>query len=244
MDRTHLASTLGPLITDATFDLAFRARLPVPTNPTRLLVLLHGVGGNESSLAALVEEFDPETLVVLPRGPLEFAPGQYGWFQVSFASTGPVIEASQADASRQRLIRFVQQLQATHRIAPQRSVIAGFSQGGILSASVALTAPERVAGFGVLAGRILPELEPYLASRERLANLHGFIGHGQHDSKLPVVWAERASRWLDALGVTRSTRLYPTDHELSAPMRADFLHWFSDTTARYDPIRLAQTPEE
>lgn len=241
MDRTSLANALGPLITDAAFDLAFRIRLPAPTHPTRLLVVLHGVGGNESSLAALAEEIDAQTLVVLPRGPLEFAPGQYGWFQVRFTSTGPVIEATQADASRLRLINFVHQLQAAYRIDPQRTVIAGFSQGGILSASVALTAPERVAGFGVLAGRILPELEPHLASRERLAGMRGFIGHGRHDSKLPVVWAERASGWLDALGITRTTRLYPTDHELSAPMRLDFLRWFADTTAASGPAPISSS---
>lgn len=62
--------------------------------------------------------------------------------------------------SRLALIRFVKQMQATFGIAPQHTVIAGFSQGGILSFSVALSAPERVAGFGVLSGRILPELEP------------------------------------------------------------------------------------
>ncbi len=56
-----------------------------------------------------------------------------------------------------------------------RTVVAGFSQGGIMSASVALTRPEAVGGFGILAGRILPELEPAIADPAALRHLRAFI---------------------------------------------------------------------
>ncbi|CAM3673790.1 hypothetical protein [Polaromonas hydrogenivorans] len=128
------------------------------------------------------------------------------------------------------MIRFLAQLQSAYDIDPQKTVISGFSQGGILSASVALSAPECVAGFGVLSGRILPELEPHLAGTERLAKLRGFIGHGECDSKLPVTWAQRSDRLLDELGVAHLTRLYPIDHEISAAMQADFLQWLQGVT--------------
>ncbi|TDR42552.1 hypothetical protein DFR29_108137 [Tahibacter aquaticus] len=39
-------------------------------------------------------------------------------------------------------------------------------QGGIMSAAVALSRPELVSGFGVLAGRILPEIELQLVRRD------------------------------------------------------------------------------
>jgi phospholipase/carboxylesterase len=167
---------------------------------------------------------------VLPRGRLEFAPGQFGWFRVAFTASGPSIVESEAEQSRQAMIRFVEQVQLAYNIAPEYTVIAGFSQGGILSASVALSAPERVAGFGLLSGRILPELEPHLASKERLATLSGFVGHGQYDSKLPVHWAQRSDQWLDKLGVTHLTRLYPIDHEISTTMQADFIEWLGRFT--------------
>jgi phospholipase/carboxylesterase len=95
---------------------------------------------------------------------------------------------------------------------------------------VALTAPERVAAFAVLAGRILPELEPQLADAQRLSALRGYIAHGTHDDKLPVSWAQRASDWLDHLGVEHLTKLYPTGHELGTAMRADFLAWLARQT--------------
>jgi phospholipase/carboxylesterase len=58
-----------------------------------------------------------------------------------------------------------------------------------------------------------------------LAALQGFIGHGEFDSKLPVLWAQRAEALLSQLGVTHSTRRYPIDHGISAAMQADFLQW-------------------
>ncbi|WP_309684755.1 alpha/beta hydrolase-fold protein [Polaromonas sp.] len=223
-------STLGPLQQGAAFELAFRLRQPQPARPRACVVLLHGVGGTETNLADLAAAIDPDTLVVLPRGPRQFAPGQFGWFRVNFTASGPSIVAAEAEQSRQTLIRFMAQLQSAYGIDPQKTVIAGFSQGGILSASVALSAPESVAGFGVLSGRILPELEPHLAGKERLAKLRGFIAHGEYDSKLPVTWAQRSDRLLDELGVAHLTRLYPIDHGISAAMQADFLEWLQGFT--------------
>ena len=222
---SSLHNTLSPLQQSADFKLAFRIKQPQPAQPKACVILLHGVGGSETNLADLAAGIGPDTLVVLPRGPLEFAPGQFAWFRVAFTAGGPRIVESEADQSRLTLIRFVEQLQSAYDIAPQHTVIAGFSQGGILSASVALSAPERVAAFGVLSGRILPELQPHLADKQKLATLRAFIGHGEYDSKLPVVWAQRSDQLLTELGVEHLTRLYLIDHSISPAMQAEFLEW-------------------
>ena len=221
---------LSALVTDPAFALAYRVRTPAPARPAALLVLLHGVGGNETNLAGLAADVAADTLVVLPRGRLELGAGQYAWFRVAFTAEGPRIEAGEAEESRQALVGFVEQLQAAHGIPAQRTVIAGFSQGGILSASVGLTAPECVGGFAVLSGRILPELEPLLAPRERLARVQALVAHGRDDDKLPVQWAERADAWLQRLGVPRVLRLYPGGHGIDAAMARDFIAWTQRTT--------------
>ncbi len=232
--------TLPPLSVDPAFALAFRTLQPPPARPASLLVLLHGVGGNEGNLAALGAEVDGDTLVVLPRGPITLGPEAFGWFRVAFTGHGPQIVASEADASRRTLIDFIGQLQRAHGIDAAHTVVAGFSQGGILSVSVALTAPERVAAFAVLAGRILPELEPHLASREQLSALRGYIAHGTHDDKLPASWAQRADDWLTRLGIEHLTKLYPTGHELGAAMCTDFLAWLARDDQRWNQRRLGQ----
>ena len=218
---------LSPLSLDPGFALAFRTLQPPPEKPRSLLVLLHGVGGNEGNLAELGAQVGNDTLVVFPRGPITMGPEAFGWFRVAFTGNGPRIDAAEADASRRALIQFIEQLQQAHGIDAAHTTIAGFSQGGILSASVALTAPERVAAFAVLAGRILPELESQLADPQALSTLRGYIAHGRFDDKLPVDWAQRADAWLTELGVAHETKLYPAWHELNEAMRGDFVAWLA-----------------
>lgn len=221
------------LVESPDYALAFRVLEPAPDAPRRLLLLLHGVGGQEGQLAALGAQVDRDTLVVLPRAPRSVGEGMFGWFRVAFTVQGPRIVPEEAEESREVLIAFVGQLQARHAVPPERTVIAGFSQGGILSASVALTAPQAVSGFAVLCGRILPEIAPKLGPRGQLARLHGLIVHGREDDKLPVAWAERADAWLDELGVPHTLRLHDAGHALTTAMRADFAEWYGAPGRRW-----------
>jgi phospholipase/carboxylesterase len=219
--------SLSELQTESTTRLGYRQRLPVPAMPTKLLVLLHGVGGNETNLLNLADGIDPDTLVVLVRGPLQMGGSQFAWFRVNFTATGPKISPEEAENSRTLLIALLQQLQQQHGIAANQTVIAGFSQGGIMSASVGLSSPESVKGFGLLSGRILPELEPVMAAKERLSKLKAFLSHGEQDNTLPVHWAQRSHALLTQLGVEHSLRLYAMDHGISAAMQADFVDWLA-----------------
>lgn len=187
--------------------------------PRARLLLLHGVGGNESNLAGIAG-FIPEGIeVLLVRSRLQIATDGFAWFQVNFTNEGPVIVEEQAESSRQKLIEFV-------TVLPQLpTVIAGFSQGGILSASVGLSAPHCVAGFGLLSGRILPELAPHIASSEALSSLSAFVAHGRADNKLPVSWAQKADAWLSQLNVRHETHLYNMAHEITAEEIEDFVQW-------------------
>lgn len=235
-------SDLSMLVEDPAFALACRVRNPAPVQPTSLLLLLHGVGGNETNLAGIAAGIAPEVLVVLPRGPLTLGDAQHAWFRVALTTAGPQIVAEEAEASRQSLVRFIAQLQAAYGIAQARTLIAGFSQGGILSASVGLTAPASVAGFAVLSGRILPELEPLLAPREQLVRMQALIAHGRDDMKLPVGWAERADALLTGLGVPHALRLYPGGHGIGEAMARDFRGWIGAMLAPADARPAAQPP--
>lgn len=219
---TMATTGFGALKTD--LELAYRVR-DRAVQARKLLVMLHGVGGNEANFLDWADRVDPDTLLVLVRGPLQLAPQQFAWFRVAFGAHGPVIVAAEAQSSRLQLIHFVQQLQAKYGVEASQTVVAGFSQGGIMSAGLALTAPKVVAGFGLLSGRILPEITPDLASAADLRGLQAFVGHGTDDSKLPVEWAVKSHAWLDALGVAHRYQLYPIDHGISAQMQADFLDW-------------------
>lgn len=207
--------------------LSFRVRA-ARGRPLGRLFLLHGVGGNETNLMHLAGDLPEQLELVFVRGPLTLGPGQHAWFHVRFGANGPVINADQADASRVRLRDLARALRQADGPAPMPALMAGFSQGGILSASVALSAPDDVARFAILSGRILPELEPHLASPEKLELVSGFIAHGKHDDKLRVAFAEHADAWLTQLGVPHEMHLYPIGHSLNVDVIRDFTRWLSE----------------
>ncbi|BAK76575.1 phospholipase/carboxylesterase [Pseudogulbenkiania sp. NH8B] len=228
---TLSSAQLSPPQHDAASGLTYRTLvLPAAASaprPQALLLLLHGVGGNEMQLAGLAPLLDARIKVALVRGPLEFGPGQFGWFQVSFGPQGPSINPDQAERSRQQLQQLAASLQSASGIDPAHTVVAGFSQGGIMSAGLALTEPQQVGGFGLLSGRILPEIAPHLGAPDALARLEGFVSHGEFDDKLPLSWAEKAGNWLRELGVPHQLHLYPVGHQLTSEMAHDFVAWLT-----------------
>lgn len=199
--------------------------------PRGLLLLLHGVGADERSLLAVAAEQADDITVQLLRAPLTLGPGQHAWFQVRFTAQGPVIQPEQAEASRRLLVDFIAAQQRRVGLAPARTLVAGFSQGGIMSAGVALTAPASVAGFGLLSGRILPEIAPLIPADLGRHPLHGLVTHGRRDSKLPYALAEQSVARLRALGVAHELRGYDQDHALDAAMRTDLRAWIEQRLA-------------
>lgn len=193
--------------------------------PRGLVLLLHGVGGNETSMAPLAAGLAPDLTVALVRSRLTTGPDAYAAFPVRFTPNGPVIDEAAAEESRLTLVRFVAELQARLGIEPSRTLVAGFSQGGIMSASLALTEPEAVRGFAILSGRILPQIAPLVAPPDRLAHLDALILHGTEDGTLPVSWAERSRQWLGDLGIPLDDRRYPAAHEITPAMARDFSDW-------------------
>lgn len=230
-----MTDTLNDTLVDAASGLTYRlqaARSGQGKAPC--LILLHGVGANELGFIELARQMDPRLVVVLARGPLELGPMQFGWFQVSFTPAGPVPNAAQADLARQRLISFIDGLPQAHDIDPERIWIAGFSQGGIISASVGLTAPDEVAGFGILSGRILPEMLPAVQPGPALGNVHAFVSHGLQDQKLGIHFARDAKQVIDGFGVPLQYHEYQAGHELNMEMVVDFKQWLAGQLDRSD----------
>lgn len=218
-------SDLGDTVSGETYAFDFRTLEPRPEAPTALLVLLHGVGGDEEQLAGLGSRAPGGTLVVLPRGQRSISGDRLGWYREGLSEDGPQVVLEEADEALAKLVDFIATLQKRFDVSPSRTVVAGFSQGGCVAAGAALTAPSRVAAFAMLCGRLLPEIGPALPPADTLAHLRALVVHGRDDDVLPVDWADRAADWLARLGIAHEVRLHDAGHELTPGMEADFVAW-------------------
>jgi phospholipase/carboxylesterase len=221
-----MTDTLDDIVTEPISGLIHRVRpAQQGTSKAPCLLLLHGVGSNEAGFIAMARQLDPRLVVILVRGPIVLAPGRFAFFQVSFTPSGPAINAAQAERARTTLIDFIEQLPAAYDVDPRKIWIAGFSQGGIMSASVGLTAPGSVAGFAVLSGRILPEILPLVTPGAALASQQAFVSHGVQDETLGIHFAHHAREVLTKLGVPLAYHEYNAGHALDGSMVADFQRW-------------------
>ena len=204
---------------------------PPPGGKPPLLLLLHGVGSHERDLFALAPALDPRFLILSLRAPNVLGPDSYAWFQFIPSPTVNRINAEQAEASRQLLLRFIPEAIAAYDADPSRVYLMGFSQGAILSASVALTQPDLVAGAVLMSGRILPEIQPLIAPSEVLRGLPILVVHGTRDSVLPIAHGRANRDTLSALPVTLTYREYDMVHTITEASLADIATWL---TARLD----------
>jgi phospholipase/carboxylesterase len=209
---------------DLTLAHRFRPPLNLTARPP-LLILLHGVGSNEHDLFGLAPQLDPRFAIVSARAPNTRAPGSYAWFDVAFTPRGPVIDAGQAEASRQQLIRFIGAACAAYRADPGRVYLMGFSQGAIMSASIALTRPELTAGAVLMSGRILPEIGPLIAPAEKLAGLPFLVVHGTEDPVLPVHHGRASRTLLTSLPVRLDYHEYAMGHTIGAQSLETVTTW-------------------
>lgn len=98
-----------------------------------LLVLMHGVGSNEQDLFGLARMMPPQFHVLSLRAPYVLSPGSYAWFEFQvLADGGRRIDEEQERESRFLIGEMVTSASQQLGIPPERVVVGGFSQGGIM----------------------------------------------------------------------------------------------------------------
>lgn len=226
-----LVSTFSFTVMNSTTEkpkLQYLVRQPkVKTAHPPLLLLLHGVGGNEQNLFSFAESLPDNYLVVSARGPLTLGANSYAWFQVDFSSGRPQINEKQAEAARVSIVDFIESLKKDLDFDEQQVYLMGFSQGGIMSYSVALTEPEKINGIIVMSGRLLPEVKPLIADEKRLAKLKIFVSHGKQDQVLHFPFATEAVDYLKSKGLNPDFHQYDEGHTVNQQMLADVLVWLN-----------------
>ena len=181
-------------------ELVFRER-PAAGEAAGLLVLHHGRGADEHDLLGLADALDPRRRLhaVTPRAPLTLPgwPGHH-WYVV------PRVGYPDPDtfhAAYRKLAAFHDELWERTGIAPERTVLGGFSMGSVMSYALGL-GPDRPApaGLPALSGfvPVVEGWEPGLAAR---AGLPAFVAHGRRDPVMEVAFAQRAKALLEAGGL-------------------------------------------
>ncbi len=205
------------------------AERPAAGEPEGLLVLHHGRGTGETDLLGLGDALDPERRlrVVAPRGPLQIDgwPG-YHWYLV------PRVGYPDPDtffAARAALAALHDRLWEETGVGPERTVLAGFSMGAVMSHALGWSG-ERPAVAGVLAcsGFVpsVPGWEPALADR---GASRAFVSHGDRDPVIGVELGRAARDLLERGGIEVSYVETSAGHQIDATVVAAATAWLGET---------------
>ena len=75
-------------------------------------------------------------------------------------------------------------------IPPERVVVGGFSQGGIMALSLLLTKPALMHAGLVWHSRLLSQVVPLTAPADALRGKQLWLSHGTHDNVIPLAHAQ------------------------------------------------------
>ena len=204
---------------------AVREPLERSPDPPPVLLLLHGVGSNEQDLMGLAPALDRRFFIVSVRAPITLQHGSYAWYHMQSTAQGYLINSEEAEASRTRILGFVDEITGSYHVDPDRIFISGFSQGCIMSLSAALTQPRRFAGVAGISGRLLPDVLPRVAPAEQLRGLPILIVHGVHDSVIPIEYGRAVRDYLEKLPVALSYREYAIGHHVTEESLSEVERW-------------------
>ena len=209
-----------------TTTLHYLVREPkIKTAHPPVLILLHGVGSNEEDLFSFANQLPEKYLVVSARAPISLGGNSYAWYQVDFSTGKPVFNFQQEEESRAILIKFISQIKEKYSVDSNEIYLCGFSQGAIMSYSIGLTRPDLVKGIAVMSGRLLEEIKPLIATKEKLQSLKVFISHGTNDNTLQINYARQSVAYLKSLNINPTYKEYQEGHGINNAMLTDLINW-------------------
>jgi phospholipase/carboxylesterase len=152
----------------------------------------------------------------------------HAWYAIDWSTRPPVIDAGQAEASRELLAAFLSETVDRHGADPGRVLLLGFSQGAIMALGVALARPDLVRGVVAHSGRLLPGFLSAAAPAAALAGLEVLLQHGEGDEVVPVERGREARELLaPLLGSRLGYREYRQGHSISPESLADAAAWLA-----------------
>jgi len=195
--------------------------IPAPHLPAaRILLLLHGTGGDENDLIPLGRDLDPAAALLSPRGQV-LENGMPRFFR---RLAEGVFDEEDLVRRAHALADFVGAAAVRYEFDPKRVMAVGFSNGANIAAALLLLRPEVLAG-AVLFRAMVPIVPAVLPN---LAHAHVLLSSGTQDPIVPAENAERLAGMLRDAGARVTVRFEPAGHALVAGDIAAAKEWLAN----------------
>jgi predicted esterase len=197
-----------------------------PDSPFTLL-LLHGTGGDETDLLGLGQQLAPGAALLSPRGKV-LENGMPRFFR---RLAEGVFDLADLRVRTHELADFVETAAQHYRLASDRLIAVGFSNGANIAASILLLRPQVLAGAILFRAMVplVPETMPHLQGRPV------FLAAGRRDPIVSPQETKRLRRLLVDAGAEVTLHWEPAGHDLTPADIAVAREWLQEwVSARHE----------
>ncbi|MCP5058449.1 MAG: hypothetical protein GY937_17235 [bacterium] len=217
----------------------YAAHVPPGEGPFPTILMLHGWGANAHDLLGLAPVLHGGgALVLCPQGPVAFEIGQgmlgFGWWPIT---EDREIDPEAFEAASKAVESFIDEAAQRYPMDPRKTVVMGFSQGGVMAYDLVLRNPERFAGLIALSSWLPDHVEKGVPSQPALENFPALLIHGTEDPMIPVARAQESREKLLARGVNVHYREYEMQHEIRPEALRELVVWLEEKV--FNLIQLA-----
>ena len=196
---------------NGTLDSFVHRFVPAPQNggeERRVLLLLHGTGGDENDLIPLGRALDPNAALLSPRGKV-LENGAPRFFR---RLAEGVFDEKDLIARAGELAEFIDQAATAYKFDVDDLVAVGYSNGANIAAAIFLLGLAKFR-YTILFRAMVPLSNMELPN---LSAVRALICAGQFDPIIPMANAQRLAKLFKNSGAEVNLQVQPSGHELSA----------------------------
>lgn len=217
------------------------SQLPyVEVNPSKtadaVVIWLHGLGDSGNGFAPIVPQLElPESMAVrfvFPHAPIIPVTINGGmemraWYDIKSLSFEDRADMEGVKRSGQQVEELLQK-EIDNGIPAHRIVLAGFSQGGVISYYVSMRLQQKLAGILTLSTYMCDEDQSRTGWNEMNKDTPIFASHGAYDEMVPVALGKSALMNLQDAGFNTRWEQYPMQHNVHMSQLEDVSAWLQD----------------
>ena len=205
-------------------------------SPRFSILWLHGLGADGNDFAPIVPELVrpgwPALRFVFPHAPVRPVTVNGGmrmraWYDLLSIDLGERREDETGVRESIAQVEALIEAEVARGIAPERIVLAGFSQGAAIALATGLRRQAPLAGLVALSG-YLPLPQASLAEATQVGrSLPVFMAHGSQDPVVPEVLGARSRDALVQAGMQVDWHSYPMPHSVCGEEVRDLGDWLA-----------------
>ncbi len=200
--------------------------------PAALMVWLHGLGADGYDLQPVAEMLDTRNVLhVFPHAPVRPVTINGGmamraWYDITSMGLHREEDSEGMLASAAQVAELVQALRGDTAMPV---VLAGFSQGAVISLTAAVQGLPGLVGIAAMSGYVPRFLLPSLG---RLARVRLFMAHGEQDEVIPFALAGAGHDALVSNGLEVDWHPYAMPHSICQQEIQDIAAWLASLPGR------------